>query len=133
MSDDQSIEELEVALRLFGKAWAAGDASRLEAMLARDYTHVDASGAILHRDDWLEYARGRAGRGTTIGFRDVGIRRHGEVAIATGVTVMGGGGIRSADDPRDLSLRFTQVWIRAGGHWLREAFQGTPIEGDPYS
>ena len=133
MSNDHATEELEAALRRFGNAWAAGDASRLEAMLAPDYTHVDAAGAILHRDDWLDYARGRAGRGTTIGFRDVGIRRHGEAAIATGVYVLGGGGIRSADDPRDLSLRFTQVWIRAGGQWLREAFQGTPIDGDPFS
>ena len=65
--------------------------------------------------------------------RDLAVRRHGDVAVVTGVSVFGGGGIRASDDPRDLTIRFTQVWIRKGGRWLREAFQGTPIGDERYS
>ena len=120
--------ELEVALRRFARAWAAGDAAQLDAMLAPDYTHVDPTGAFVDREDWLDDTRDRAGRGTTVGFRHVTIRRHGDVAIITGVIVMSGGGILAVDDPRDLSLRFTQVWSRRDGRWLRDAFHGTAMD-----
>ena len=123
--------ELEVALRRFARAWAAGDAALLETMLAPDYTHVDPTGEFFDRDDWLDDTRDRAGRGTTVSFHNVTVRRHGDVAIVTGVIVMGGGGILAVDDPRDLSLRFTQVWSRMDGRWLRDAFHGTPIGEGP--
>jgi len=123
--------ELEVALRRFARAWAAGDAALLETMLAPDYTHVDPTGAFFDREGWLADTRDRAGRGTTVGFRNVTIRRHGDVAIVTGVIVMSGGGILAGDDPRDLSLRFTQVWSRRDGRWLRDAFHGSAMANDP--
>ena len=132
MAEILEITDLEVALHRFGQAWAAGDAGELAGMLAPGYTHVDAAGALLDRRAWLAYVRGRAGRSTTIEYRDVAIRRHGDIAIVTGVNVIGGGGVRAPDDPRDLVMRFTQVWIREGGRWLREAFQGTPIGDERY-
>ena len=32
-----------------------------------------------------------------------------------------------AADEADLTMRFTQVWVRNSATWLREAFQATPI------
>ncbi len=132
MSHDHETAELETEIERFGRAWAAGDAATLAQLLAPDYSHVDVAGAILGRETWLAYARCRAGSGTSIGLRDTAIRRHGDIAIVTGVNVLRGTGIRTEDDPRDLTIRFTQVWIREDGHWLREAFQGTAIEEDAY-
>lgn len=128
-----AVDDLEAALQRLGKAWAAGDAAELATMIAPGYTHVDPAGAFFGSDAWLAYVRGRAGRRTTIVYRDLAVRRHGEVAVITGVSVFGGGGVRSSDDPRDLTIRFTQVWIRDGGRWLRAAFQGTAVGDERYS
>ena len=133
MIEDRELADLEATVRRFGEAWAAGDAAALAAMLAPGYTHVDASGAMLDREEWLRYAAGRAGRGTTIAFPELAVRRHGDVAIVTGVNEVGGGGVRSARDARGLSIRFTQVWIRKDGRWLREAMQGTEIGSDIFA
>ena len=133
MAEILAIDDLEAALHRLGKAWSAGDAAELATMTAVDYTHVDPAGAFFGRESWLAYVRGRAGRRTTIVYRDLAFRRHGDVAVVTGVSVFGGGGVRSSDDPRELTIRFTQVWIRKGGRWLREAFQGTPIGDERYS
>ena len=77
--------------------------------------------------DWLAYATGRSGRQTTITFREVESRIVSNVAIVTGINEIRGTGARDADDKTELTLRFTQVWIRSDGRWLREAFQATPI------
>lgn len=120
--------DLEAALAAFGEAWARGDAETLGALLSPSYTHNDASGAHLTREAWLAYAAGRTGRGTQISFRDVAVRRFGDIAVVTGFNDLRGGGVFNAADRRDMSLVFLQVWRREGGRWLREAFQATRVE-----
>jgi len=130
MSTDESggrLAALKAAVGTFGEAWARGDVAVLDRMLAPGYTHHDASGARLGRADWLDYAGKRTGRATTIGFHDVSYRLFGDVAVVTGRNVIMGGGAAFAGDTRDLEIVFTQVWIRSGGRWLREAFQATPV------
>ena len=126
MGNDSRMAELEQAARRFGEAWAAGDVAALDAMLSPSYTHTDLFGEFLERGPWLDYARGRTGRSSSIEFRDVKTRILGDVAIMTGTNIVRGGGGRNAADREDLVLRFTQVWIWHGGRWLREAFQATP-------
>lgn len=126
--DFSQLSELEQAARRFGEAWARGDVAELAGLLSPGYTHTDATGELLAHDEWLAYAARRTGRTTSIAFRDVVIRDAApDVAIITGVNVVTGGGARSAADRADLLLRFTQVWVRRDGRWLREAFQATPI------
>jgi hypothetical protein len=52
----------------------------------------------------------------------------GDVAVITGRNDLGGGNIVLGDERSSLSLRFTQIWIRRDGRWLREAFQATFID-----
>ena len=96
-------------------------------MLSPSYTHTDVRGRFQDRDTWLEYARGRSGATTQIAFADVTTRLMGDVAIITGRNEMVGGNIVSGDARSNLSLRFTQVWVRRDGRWLREAFQATLV------
>lgn len=119
--------ELDEAVRRFGEAWAVGGGATLDALLSPTYTHADVSGRFQDRAAWLAYARGRAARGTRIAFRDVRQRIIGDVAIITGINELEGPGARDASDASALTLRFTQVWVKRDGRWLREAFQATPI------
>jgi len=119
--------ELDEAVRRFGEAWAAGDGDTLDGLLSPTYTHSDVFGRWQDRAAWLAYARGRHGRGTRIAFREVRRRIIGDVAIITGINDVEGPGARDAADTGGLTLRFTQVWLRREGRWLREAFQATPI------
>ena len=120
-------DALDEAVRRFGVAWAAGDVATLDALLSPTYTHSDVFGHFQDRAAWLAYARGRAGRPTRIAFRDVARRIVGDVAIITGVNQLEGRGSRDAEDASPLTLRFTQVWVKRDGRWLREAFQATPV------
>ena len=129
LSDD----DLQGAITRFGEAWAQGDLVTLETLLSVTYTHTDVFGAFQDRVAWLRYVGGRTGRATQIGFRDVETRIVGDVAIVTGINDVSGPGGRSADDRSDLSLRFTQVWVRQDGQWLREAFQATPINDSSHA
>jgi ketosteroid isomerase-like protein len=128
MSDETARRELDAAIRDFGEAWARGDVGALRGMLSPSYTHTDVRGRFQDRDAWLEYAHGRGGAATQITFADVTTRLIGDVAVITGRNDMSGGNIVLGDERSSLSLRFTQIWIRRDGRWLREAFQATFID-----
>lgn len=125
--------DLDATMRAFGEAWANGDADALGSLLSPSYTHNDASGEHLTRDQWLTYASRRGGRATQIEFRDVKTRVFGDVAVVTGFNDLTGGGVFNEADRRDMSLVFLQVWRRENGRWLREAFQATPVMTEGYS
>jgi hypothetical protein len=97
-------------------------------MLSPSYTHTDVRGRFQDRDAWLEYARGRSDAATQIAVADVTTRLIGDVAIITGRNDMAGGNIVLGDERSSVSLRFTQIWIRREGRWLREAFQATLVD-----
>jgi len=128
---ENNASELDEAIRAFGEAWARGDVDTLRTLLSPSYTHNDASGERLDREQWLAYAARRSGRITQIAFRDVRTRTFGDLAVITGFNDLTAGGVFSEADARDMSLVFLQVWRCENGHWLREAFQATPatIEG----
>lgn len=127
MSDDGAQSELDDTIVAFGEAWARGDYQTLKSMLAPSYTHTDVRGRFQDRDAWLEYARRRSGATNQIDSVDVTTRLVGDVAVITGRNDIKGSGIVSGDTRSEISLRFTQVWIRTDGRWLREAFQATII------
>jgi hypothetical protein len=118
--------ELEQTIRRFGEAWASGDVPVLAELLSPTYSHIDAYGDFHDRASWLAYAGRRAGRGTRIAFREMATRLVGEMAIVTGINDIEAIGDPQAGARQDLVLRFTQVWVRRDGRWLREAFQATP-------
>jgi hypothetical protein len=69
--------------------------------------------------------RGRSGADTRISFADASTRLIGNVAIVTGRNDMTGQSAISSEGRSTGSVRFTQVWVRQEGRWLREAFQAT--------
>jgi len=128
MSDEMALRALDLATREFGEAWARGDTDALRQMLSPSYTHTDVRGRFLNRDEWLTYASSRVGATTQIAFADVTMRLVGDTAVITGRNDVTGGNIVIGDERSSLSLRFTQVWVRRDGRWLREAFQATLVD-----
>jgi ketosteroid isomerase-like protein len=128
MTNDTAQRELDTAVRTFGEAWAHGDIEKLAELLSPTYTHTDVRGRFQSREAWLEYARGRRNERTRIAFADVTTRLVGDVAIITGRNDMVDGNIIVGDKRSNVSLRFTQIWIRKDGRWLRETFQATLID-----
>src|SRR4051794_30371222 len=118
---------LAEAIRRFGEAWASGDVEVLETLLSPTYTHGTVTGKLQDRAAWLAYAATRSGRQTRIRFSNVQTRVIGDVAIVTGRNDVEGRGDRPAREGENRSLLFTQVWVRRGGNWQREAFHGTYI------
>jgi len=127
MTQESDQQDLEASISAFGEAWARGDYEMLQNILSRSYTHTDVKGRFQDRGAWLEYARGRSGATNQIDFADVTTRLVGDVAVITGRNDIEGSGIVSGDSRAAISLRFTQVWVRTDGRWLREAFQATII------
>ena len=124
--------QVEARARRFGEAWLQADVKTLDSLLAREYTHTDVTGKVLHRAEWLadagnaqKWLRGNAGGASpAIDFDDVKVQVIGHAAVITG-----GNTIRPADSKLTLlKLRFTQVWIKQDGQWKRRFFQATPIE-----
>jgi hypothetical protein len=118
---------LEDAVRRLGEAWARGDVAAAEAMLSPGCTHTSVTGAFQDRAAWLAYTGARAGRGTRIGFADVRTRFLGGIAVVTGRNDVAGLGDPLLPGRNEASVRFTQVWIRDNGRWLRDAFQATLV------
>ncbi len=97
-------------------------------MLSPSYTHTDVWGQVLNREAWLEYARGRSDAQAQTAFADVAMRIVGNVAVVTGRNELSGEVGLSRPGPAAPSIRFTQVWVRSDGRWLREAFQATLVK-----
>jgi 2-hydroxychromene-2-carboxylate isomerase len=132
-SVDEPDPDLLQKIAAFGEAWATGDTAVLDRLLSPTYLHTDASGRLLRRDEWLAYAASRARRDTQITFQDVHVRMVSDtVALVTGVNVLNGPGARSPKDVSPLTIRFTQVWTRRDGRWLRESFQATATGDDAF-
>ncbi len=123
-----ALAQLDLAIRRFGEAWATGELAVLDELLSPTYTHIDAYGDFHDRASWLAYAGRRAGRSTQIGFREMALRLIGEMAIVTGINDVEAVGDPQAGARQHLVLRFTQVWVRREGRWLREVFQATISE-----
>ena len=54
----------------------------------------------------------------------------GDVAVVTGRNVIQGEGDVLRDGIENRAIRFTQVWVKREGRWLREAFQAMTVFGE---
>ncbi|MEO5952044.1 MAG: nuclear transport factor 2 family protein [Chloroflexia bacterium] len=116
-------DELQLRMREFGQAWASSDIAKLESLLTTDYQHTDILGRILNRVEWLEYAQ-TARPVKSMEFQDVKLKFYDTVAVITGKNVIVG--LPDSWDS-NVSISFTQVWVREKGEWRRAFFQATPI------
>lgn len=112
-------------VREFGDAWAVGDVAGADAMLHPDYSHTDIAGVALDRAGWVASTKGRKVAKYVNELDGMVVRVYGDVAIVTGKNAFWPVG----RDPKAFrqELRFTQIWLKTKGEWLRLVFQGTPV------
>lgn len=102
----------------------AGDLGALAPMLADDLVYVHSDGALENKEQFLERLRTGGIRYRTIESQETKVRVDGNTAIVTGVASMG---VTTNGADRDIRLRYTAVYRRAGGRWLLTTWQSTRL------
>ena len=127
-------EEVQRAFERFQQAFLAADTAELGRLLSDDYRHTNGGSPPIDRQAWLAWVEGRRERveaGTLVydGYAvdELEIRVHGDSAVVTG-RARGHG--RDDDRAFTVDVRFTQLWIRESGRWLRAAFQDAKVPDD---
>jgi hypothetical protein len=75
-TEPNATQDLNDAIRSFGRAWAAGDTVVLRDMLPPSYTHIDVRGRFLSHDEWLRYVSARYRSDDFRSFRGCGHPAH---------------------------------------------------------
>ena len=101
------------------RAWFAGDAAALEAMLPAEFIGIGwQDGPFSHRGETLAAAKAfRAGGGRLVRleFPETQAQRFGDVVVLYGrFTVV----MAEATTERSLSGRLTEVFVRRDGRWV---------------
>lgn len=111
---EPSRELAEIQQRL-AKAWVAADRAAIEEIIAADWTVTGTDGRVSTRSDVLrDTFETNVHRVLAIEIDDVRVRLFGDAAVVTGRT-HGLGEYASA--PYDVTIRFTDVFVRREGRW----------------
>jgi hypothetical protein len=115
---DREVLETEAARC---KATGEGDLQALKRVLHEDYAHVTGGGAVMSRQQYLDWVSATPRRHERHGLR---VRRYGDTAVIIGgltnyLSEAGGG-------TRVIEATVTQVAVRQDGAWRFVAFQITP-------
>jgi mannose-6-phosphate isomerase-like protein (cupin superfamily) len=128
MTTNEQRTEAEAQVLQLGQRWAdaerRGDAGAMEPLLADDFVLVGPLGFVLDKQQYLGSRRSGDLRHESFECEDVGVRVHGEAAVAVGTQAQ-----RSTYQGRDASGRFrvTQFAVRRDGRWVLAGMHLSPI------
>ena len=117
----------------FYQAYTNGEASKIDRLLAADYTHNDIRGGFKTRAAYMMYINALADgiKAGTIKIDssatdDLRVRVYGDTAVVTGRWTARG---RRGGKDDDEQLRFVNVWVKQqGAHWQTVAGQVTMVQ-----
>jgi len=105
-------------------AYQRGDAAAIAAGLTDDYTLINGRGELSTKRDDVEDAQTGRIRYTRFRNRDMQVRFYGPTtAVVTGYTEVAG--TAGASHAFDLTVRFTDTFVKAGPRWLLAAGQAS--------
>ncbi len=124
---------LKTAVQLFGLSYKTAHVAVLDKMLTTDYIHINGgSGHVIDRKAWLNWVKSQHAeikKGHLVideyEIKDYKQRIYGTTAFVTGVVETSG---HKAGEPFASKIRFSNVWVKQDGHWLRAAFHDSPIK-----
>lgn len=102
----------------------SGDLAGLAPMLADDLVYVHSDGALENKEQFLARLRSGGIRYRTIEPQETKVRVDGNTAVVTGTATMG---VTMNGADRDIRLRYTSIYRRAGGRWLLTTWQSTRL------
>jgi ketosteroid isomerase-like protein len=120
--DEKTITDLTQIQHELIAAWAAGERSTHERVLADDWSVIDPTGNVMTKADVLTTAFADEREIEVAEIDDLNVRDHGDFAIVTGRTHVVG---RIAGQDVNMTLRFTDVFTLRSGTWKCLASQGT--------
>jgi ketosteroid isomerase-like protein len=123
--DDTDIRQLETIQQELAAAWIARDRTTLERLIAPDWMVTHVAGQRLTRSDVLrDMLESSATRIESMTVDEVSVRLFGDAAVVTGRTHARG---VQAGAAFDVSLRFTDVFVRRNDRWQAVASHATLV------
>jgi len=118
-------EQIHAIEALRAQAILDADVATLRAMTGDDYVHVDGSGRLRNKEEFLASLRGDHAHYTRYSIADNVVSIHADVAIVTGR--FQNEHVTSTGAKISKSGRHLRVYVRSLNGWRNVAHQGTEI------
>ena len=105
----------------------AGDARKLDALLADDWLLTHSDGRVQTKGEYLRELSSRRRSNQAITNEDVKTRMYGETAVVTGISVQSG---VTDGKPWNGRFRFTRVWVAHAGGWRMVASHSSRVASE---
>ena len=123
---EAEIQQLKSIQQQLAAAWIARDRDTLERLPAPDWMVTHVTGQRMTRADVLrDMLESAATRIESMDVDEVDVRLFGDAAVVTGRTHARG---LQADAAVDVTLRFTDVFVRRSDRWQAIASHATLIQ-----
>jgi len=119
-------EQIHAIEALRAQAILHGDVATLRKITGDDYVHVDGSGRLRNKEEFLATLSGGHARYTRYSIADNVIALHGDVAIVTGR--FQNDHVTPAGATISKTGRHLRVYVRKLASWSNIAHQGTEIK-----
>jgi ketosteroid isomerase-like protein len=128
MPDTEDLARLQEIQHELAVAWAARDRTTIERLIAPDWTVTHIEGQRLTRPEVFQMMFGSdvtQSEPSTVD--EVDVRVFGDAAIVTGRTHARG---TQSGVPYDITLRFTDVFVRRSDQWQAVASHATEVRSE---
>lgn len=116
--------EVRVAEQQRFEAMMNGDVVALDTLLDEELTYVPGKGSIQSRKEFLDAIKKRSTVYDSIAARDVRVRVYHGLALATGRAEQH---VRDAKGSSNVTVRFTEIYVRREGRWLLSAWEAKRV------
>lgn len=106
------------------EAATKNDLDKLGELLADDLTYTHATGVLETKEVFLASLESGKLRFKKIEPAELQVRVYDKTAVINGTAKVS---VVSEGQPKDLSLRFTDVWVRRAGKWQMVAWQSVKL------
>jgi len=101
------------------------DLDALGKLLADDLTYTHSTGVLETKTVFLESLKSGKLQFKKIEPADLQVRVYGTTAVINGTAKLA---VVSQGQPKDVNVRFTDVWVNHAGHWQMVALQSTKLQ-----
>jgi hypothetical protein len=106
------------------EAATKNDLDTLGKLLADDLTYTHSTGVVETKAVFLDSLKSGKLQFKTIEPGDLQVRVYGTAAIINGTAKVS---VVSEGKPKDITIRFTDVWVNRAGRWQMVAWQSTKL------
>jgi ketosteroid isomerase-like protein len=113
-------KEVAAAEEQWKAAVLAGDAAKLDKLLAPDLSYTHSSAKTQTKDEFIKDVT-KTTTYKSIDFTDTAMRQYGNTVVVTHKAAI------TSVQTGTSNLYITEVWVQQGGHWVMASRQATKI------